>query len=141
MGARELQFGIFRAMGLSKRQLISMLVLELVIISGSAIAAGIVIGSMVSAVFIPFFQITYSAFEQVPPFVIITNIMDHIKLLIVIAIMFAIGVAILVRLVFKLIFHRRLNSVKINILFKDVFLYSIDYIGKEESVFGEFKSR
>lgn len=101
MGARELQFGIFRAMGLSKRQLISMLVLELVIISGSAIAAGIVIGSMVSAVFIPFFQITYSAFEQVPPFVIITNIMDHIKLLIVIAIMFAIGVAILVRLVFK----------------------------------------
>lgn len=100
--SRELQFGVFRAIGLSLRQLLTMLVWEQVLTSGAGVLAGILVGRVASSIFVPFFQISYSSYEQVPPFRIVFNIDDRIKLYILVAVMITTGFAILGFLVSKI---------------------------------------
>ncbi len=89
--SRVLQFGILRAMGLSLKKVIGMLVCEQVLISGTAIAAGIIIGGYSSKIFVPLLQVTESAASQVPPFKVITDIADYMKVYAIVAIMLIIG--------------------------------------------------
>ena len=63
---RELQFGIFRAMGLSVRKIIGLLAWEQLLISGTAILIGVTVGGLTSQLFVPLLQMVYSAAEQVP---------------------------------------------------------------------------
>jgi putative ABC transport system permease protein len=77
---RTLQFGIFRAMGLTQSQVIWMLILEQILISGAAIVVGIVIGNVASALFVPLLQLTSSAAGQVPPFRIVALRSDFLKI-------------------------------------------------------------
>ncbi len=100
--ARELQFGIFRAVGIHLRQILCMLAWEQVMTSGTAILAGILIGRIASRLFIPFFQMSYSSYEQVPPFRIIFNTEDHIKLYIIVGFMLVTGFAFLWSLVSRI---------------------------------------
>ncbi len=100
--ARELQFGIFRAIGIHLRQILGMLAWEQVLTSGTAILAGILIGRAASKLFIPFFQMSYSSYEQVPPFRIIYNTGDHVKLYIIVAAMLVIGFVFLWSLVSRI---------------------------------------
>jgi len=64
--SRELQFGIFRAMGLTMGNLISMLLCEQVLISGTAIAAGIGIGILTGELFVPLIQVGYATGTHLP---------------------------------------------------------------------------
>ncbi|MDO8685960.1 MAG: ABC transporter permease [Clostridiales bacterium] len=93
--SRELQFGIFRAIGLQTRSIAVMLVLEQVLISGISVLAGSFIGIITTKVFIRFFNLTYSSFEQVPPFKIVTELQDYTRLYVFITIMLVIGLGAL----------------------------------------------
>lgn len=97
--SRVLQFGIFRAMGLSLSGVIAIIAFEQLLVSGAAILAGITIGSLAGDLFIPFFQMLYSAAEQVPPFKIVALREDYIKIYAVLGIMLLSGFTALWRLI------------------------------------------
>ncbi len=100
--SRTLQFGILRAMGISFREIIAMLLYEQVLISGVAIFIAIIIGGITSDLFVPLFQSMYSVSEQVPPFRVIALRSDYIKVYIIIIAMLLSGFAILGRLISKI---------------------------------------
>ncbi len=84
---RTLQFGILRAIGLPRRKVTTILLLEQLLMSGIAVLAGILAGSAASSLFVPFLQLVFSAAEQVPPFKVISLRSDYIKIYIIIVVM------------------------------------------------------
>lgn len=68
---RMLQFGMLRAIGLSLRQLIQTLFLELIWSVGLGLAAGTLIGELISEIFVPFLRTAASFKEATPPFFIV----------------------------------------------------------------------
>ncbi|MFD2116193.1 ABC transporter permease [Paenibacillus yanchengensis] len=95
LSGRAVQFGVLRAMGLSRRQLTGMLLLEQLFTAGLAIGLGVLIGRVVSLLFLPFLQTTENVAETVPPFRVIFNSNDTNQLFIVVGVMMAIGALIL----------------------------------------------
>jgi putative ABC transport system permease protein len=93
--SRILQFGVFRAMGLSMRGILGILVHEQVLISGVAIALGAGIGELASRLFVPIIQIAYSASEQSIPLLIVADAADYGRLFFVVGLMIVICLAIL----------------------------------------------
>lgn len=100
--SRVLQFGIFRAMGLGKGAVIGMLVSEQILVSGVAIIAGIMIGSLSSLLYIPLFQIVYSAADQPIPFRIISEAADATKIYVILGILLLFCFAVLTRLILRI---------------------------------------
>ncbi len=80
MQSRTLQFGVYRAMGLSRMHVLGMIVWEQLLVSGSAVACGVAVGSLAARAFVPLLQLTASAAEQVPPFHVTTVPADFIRL-------------------------------------------------------------
>ncbi len=78
---RELQMGIFRAMGMSMREIIGMLINEQVFISGLSIVSGFGIGAAASFLFVPLIQIAYSTTDQVVPLKVVMSMTDNLRLL------------------------------------------------------------
>lgn len=99
---RTLQFGILRAMGLKLKDVIGMLIWEQVLVSGTSIFAGLIIGGIASKLFIPLLQIVYSSAEQIPPFRVVAHRGDYIKLYIIIFIMLFFAISILGRLISRI---------------------------------------
>lgn len=99
---RMLEFGIFRAIGVSLFKVIHMIVWEQVLVSIVAALAGVLVGNFASRLFVPFFSIAYSADITVPPFKVFSEYSDHLKLYGFFAVMlitvFAILTAILMRI-------------------------------------------
>ncbi|MBO7748262.1 ABC transporter permease [Paenibacillus sp. MWE-103] len=95
LSGRTLQFGILRAMGISFRQIIGMLLSEQALTSAAAILFGVVIGNTVSSLFVPLFQLSFNATDQVPPFEIVRRLSDYAQLYGVVGLMLAIGLAVL----------------------------------------------
>ena len=93
--SRTLQFGILRAMGLSFKELLGMLVFEQVLISVAAILFGAIIGAVTSYIFVPMLQIAFGSGNQVPPFEVVVNAGDYVKIFVVMAIILASGLAVL----------------------------------------------
>lgn len=99
---RVLQFGIFRAIGLSLPKIICMLAWEQFLITGAAIIAGIFIGSITGQIFVPLLQMVYSAEEQVPPFKIISDSGDFLRLYIVFTLMLVVAMITLWRIITRI---------------------------------------
>ena len=93
--SRQLQFGILRAMGMSMRSIIGMLLWEQILISGVAILAGVILGGATAQIFTPLLQMVYDAADQVPPFRVVANRGDYVKIYSFIGIMLSIGFAAL----------------------------------------------
>ena len=100
--SRRLQFGIFRAMGMTRGRVISILICEQVMISLAAILVGLVIGGLVSYFFVPLLQMVYSAEQQVPPFRVVSSRADYYKIYAIVGFMLASGFIILGVLISKL---------------------------------------
>lgn len=100
--SRELLFGIFRAMGMSRKEVIRMLINEQVFTGVFGIAFGLLIGYIASVLYVPIIQIAYSASDRVLPLELITKGSDIVRLLIIIALMFAVCLGILINQVFKM---------------------------------------
>jgi putative ABC transport system permease protein len=77
---RELQFGVFRAMGLSMGGILTILLSEQVLITGFAILLGAGIGELSSELFVPIIQAAYSASEQTIPMLIVMERADYARL-------------------------------------------------------------
>ena len=78
--SRVLQFGVFRAMGLSFRGVLSILINEQVLISGISILLGVAIGEISSELFVPIIQVAYSASEKIIPIKIVMEAGDYARL-------------------------------------------------------------
>ncbi|MDO4944029.1 MAG: FtsX-like permease family protein [Ruminococcus sp.] len=100
--SRTLQFGILRAMGMKYREIIAMIVYEQILVSGVAIFCAIFIGGITSDLFVPLFQSIFDASTQVPPFAVIPERSDYLKLYAIIGIMLLSAFAVLGRLIGKI---------------------------------------
>lgn len=78
--SRSLQFGIFRAMGMSMREVILMLLNEQLYISGLSIVTGAVVGHLTAKLYMPLIQIAYAASDNALPLELISRQSDNIKL-------------------------------------------------------------
>jgi len=92
---RTLQFGVVRAMGMSYREIISVILYEQILISGASIASAFVIGGVASSVFVPLFRNMYAVSEQALPFYVSAARSDYVKLYALIIIMLALGFVII----------------------------------------------
>lgn len=95
LSGRVVQFGVLRAMGLSKRQLTGMLLLEQVFTAGLSIGLGILIGRLASVLFLPFLQTTDNVATSVPPFRIVFDMKDTVQIYFVVAFMMLTGATML----------------------------------------------
>lgn len=100
--SRQLQFGIFRAMGMSMHEVIFMLVNEQLCVSGYSILMGTGIGILASILYVPIIGITYSASDQALPLDIVLYMGDLAKIFIVIGIMIGICMFVLYTMIAKL---------------------------------------
>lgn len=97
--SRELLFGVLRAMGMRKREITTMLLLEQIFCGLYAILAGAGIGLLGSRMFVPMIQNAYAASDQVLPLTLITNQQDLLQLFVIIGIVMILCLFILTRIV------------------------------------------
>ncbi|MDQ0088372.1 putative ABC transport system permease protein [Paenibacillus anaericanus] len=95
LSGRVVQFGILRAMGLSRKQLTLMLLAEQILTAGLSITLGIVIGKVVGKLYLPFLQTADNVTTQVPPFRIVFNSQDTLQLYVVVLVMLLLGAGLL----------------------------------------------
>jgi putative ABC transport system permease protein len=93
--SRVLQFGIFRAMGMGMRNLLSLLVNEQIFITFTSIALGALVGEISARLFVPLIQISYTAADQVIPLMVVNELQDYANLYTVVGIMVIICLIIL----------------------------------------------
>lgn len=97
--SRELLFGVLRAMGMRKREITTMLLLEQIFCGLYAILAGTGIGLLGSRMFVPMIQNAYAASDQVLPLTLITNSDDLVQLFGIIGIVMIVCLFVIVRIV------------------------------------------
>lgn len=107
--SRTLQFGVLRAMGVTFREVISMLGWEQLLVSLVSIAMGFVIGGIASDMFVPMFRTMYNAADQVPPFRVQGDPGDYIKMYVIIAVMLVGGFLVLGNLIKKININKALK--------------------------------
>ena len=100
--SREMIFGVLRACGMHKSELIHMLLNEQIFSGVFSILAGIGIGKLASGMFVPMVQIAYAASNQVLPMKLITDPVDMLRLYGVILLVVMVCLAVLIGLLFKL---------------------------------------
>ncbi|MBR3297243.1 MAG: ABC transporter permease, partial [Firmicutes bacterium] len=98
--SRELLFGIFRAMGMTRGEIIKMLACEQAFTGLFGIAFGLIVGWIASVLYVPIIQIAYSAADRALPLELITKSTDVARLIIIIFIMFAACMGVLIRQVY-----------------------------------------
>lgn len=106
---RTLQNGILRAIGLSVRNLISMLAVEQILTSGVAVLLGVIVGNVASLLYVPNFQIVFNPSSLVPPFLVQIEAGDLIRIYWMVGIMLTVGIGILAFMLSKLRIHQALK--------------------------------
>lgn len=106
LSSRVVQFGVLRAMGLKKRQLTGMLLLEQLFTAGLSIVLGIGIGKLASTLYLPFLQTADDVKKQVPPFRVVFEGRDTLQLYLVTIVMMATGAMLLLFHIRRLRVHQ-----------------------------------
>ncbi len=106
---RTLQFGILRAMGMSFREIIAMIIYEQILVSGVSIFLSIIIGGMASDLFVPLFQVLYNVTDQVPPFDVVSSRSDYFKLYGIVIVMLIVGFIVIARLIKQININKALK--------------------------------
>jgi putative ABC transport system permease protein len=106
IGSRILQYGVFRAMGISLRQLFGMLAWEQLLTSGMAIFLGIMIGGITSRIFVPLFELSFERGQQVTPFRVIFDATDEWRIYTFVTFMLLIGLGVLGGLLSRIRIHQ-----------------------------------
>jgi putative ABC transport system permease protein len=94
LSQRTVQLGILRATGLGSRQVTVMLLVEQLLTTGVSIAVGLLAGKLAGRLFLPFLQAGSS--RQIPPFAVVSDPMDTVRLLCVVLAMLGLGAIVLV---------------------------------------------
>ena len=100
--SRTLQFGILRAMGMTKSKVLGMIICEQVLISVVSIFVGLIIGGIACDLFVPLLEMVYSAADQVPPFHVVASRADYLKIYAIVGVMLTAGIGILAVLINKI---------------------------------------
>lgn len=100
--SRELLFGVLRAMGMRKKEITWMLVIEQMCSGLYAIVTGAAIGALATQLFVPIIQQAYAASEQILPLEMVTSTGDMVQLFAVIAVMLCACLIILGRIISKM---------------------------------------
>ncbi len=103
---RIVQLGVFRAMGISFRQLIQMLTFEQLLTSGAAFVIGLISGSIASYLFVPMFQLSFNPDQVVPPFEVIIRMADTTNLILLMILMLGAAVVFLSWLIGRMKIHQ-----------------------------------
>lgn len=96
---RRLQFGILRAMGMTKGKLTLMLMWEHLMTSGVAVIVGMIVGLLTTGLFLPVLEKSY---ESVLPLKMEYNIIDSIRIFIIVVAMILLGILIIAQFIRKL---------------------------------------
>ncbi len=97
--SRELLFGVFRAMGMRKGEIVKMLFNEQLATGIFSIAVGAGIGVAASRMFVPMIQLAYAGESQVTPLRLTIYGSDMIRLFSVIFVMVIVSIVVLSRIV------------------------------------------
>lgn len=100
--ARMLHFGVLRAIGLSVRQLLTMLALEQLLSLGLGLVVGTVLGRFVSSTFLPFLEQNAQFKEAIPKFIIVVEQADLLKIYVVLLSMLLAGIIGLAAVLFRM---------------------------------------
>lgn len=100
--SRSLQFGIYRSMGMTVRELITMLINEHLWQSVTSVIAGAGIGYLVSRLYIPLIQIAYTSADTSLPLEVTRNLSEHIRLIAIIAAVLVVCICVLIALIRRL---------------------------------------
>jgi putative ABC transport system permease protein len=103
---RMLQLGICRAMGISFRQLLGMLVVEQLLTTGAGFLIGIGTGLAAGRIFVPLFQLSFDPGKIVPPFEVVPDNADIVRLAVATAFMLAVALLILAWLLKRMNIHQ-----------------------------------
>ncbi len=106
---RTLQFGIFRAMGLTFRNIVGMLGTEQLLTSGAGFGIGLLSGAAASALFVPLFQLSFDPGRVVPPFQVMIDGQDTTRLLLFIVAMLVLALAALAASLRRIKLHQALK--------------------------------
>lgn len=106
LSSRVVQFGVLRAMGLKRRQLTGMLLLEQLFTAGLSIVLGIGIGKLASTLYLPYLQTADDVKRQVPPFRVIFEGRDTLQLYGVTFVMMGTGALLLLLHIRRLRVHQ-----------------------------------
>ncbi|MBQ7636324.1 MAG: ABC transporter permease [Lachnospiraceae bacterium] len=97
--SRELLFGVFRAMGMRKSEIVHMLFNEQLATGIFSIAVGALIGILSSRMFVPMIQLAYAGESQVTPLSLTIYGSDMIRLFSVILVMVIVSIVVLSKIV------------------------------------------
>ena len=89
---RRLQFGVLRAMGMTKFKLSLMLLWEHLMTSGVSVAVGILVGYLTSSLYLPVLKKT---FTTMLPLTLTYNNADNAKIYVIVALMILSGIVVL----------------------------------------------
>ncbi len=99
---RELIFGVLRACGFHKNEIVHMLINEQIFSGLFSVLAGIGIGKLTSAMFVPMLQASYATSEQVLPMKLITKASDLYRLYGIVGAVMFLCIFILIFLLFRM---------------------------------------
>lgn len=99
---RELMFGVLRACGFHKSELVHMLINEQIFSGVLSVFAGIGIGQLTSRMFVPILQQAYASQNQVLPMHLITDKTDMLRLYAVVAGAMVVALVVLIILLFRM---------------------------------------
>lgn len=100
--SRQLQFGIFRAMGMSMGEILMMLLNEQVWLSLLSIVMGALVGKGAAALYVPLIEMAFSSEKQLIPLEVVSVQADATKLYIVVGAVMILCMFILGRLIKKI---------------------------------------
>ncbi|WP_243735091.1 ABC transporter permease [Paenibacillus turpanensis] len=103
---RTLQIGVFRAMGISLKEVITMLTLEQLLTSGAGLVIGLAAGNVTSRLFVPLFQLGFDPKTTVPPFQVQMEAADLLKLNLFFGTMIVLALGILAFMLTRIKIHQ-----------------------------------
>ena len=95
--SRQMQFGVFRAIGMSMGGIIRILISEQLLITIFALLLGGLIGEVTSQLFVPLVSLSYSVIDQVIPLRVVIDPMDFVTIYSILGVMLIICLIALIR--------------------------------------------
>lgn len=99
---RELQFGIFRAMGMAMYEITEMLINEQCFLSLLPILTGVFFGWLAAKLYMPLIQMVYSSADYVIPLKVIFSTTDNLRLAVILIFVFGLCMSILIHMIQKM---------------------------------------
>lgn len=106
---RTLQFGLLRALGVKRRQLVGMLVVEQLLTGGFAIVTGLAIGQLAALLYVPLLQLAGPSAEQILPFRVVSLRSDYLRFYLLSLSIIVVGSVLFQSLIRRLRVHEALK--------------------------------